>query len=164
MYGNLSINSSAISPFSARRLNIPMIKGRHNCNQFWYGSTHCTPTARVQCWTVMHTKSNLIRTTVDPKIFRANYRTITVRDGGEFETTATTEIIDEDYDPKAAKPFIMRVMLDYPRRSTSTQISLAKIVTQDGKVGVMKPFCYELTQADFDAVMRGEVINVPARN
>ena len=61
----------------------------------------------------MQTIHDVIRTTVDPKDFRAKYQRITVRDGGEFETTATTEIIDEDIDP-ATKDFLMRVVLYYP--------------------------------------------------
>ncbi len=107
---------------------------------------------------------NVIRTTVDPKDFRANYRTITVRDGGEFETTATTEIIDEDYDPKAEKPFMMRVVLYYPRRTTRNTIQLAIPARQDGKMVAIQPPDYELTQEDFEAVMRSEIINVPARH
>jgi hypothetical protein len=51
---------------------------------------------------------------MDPKIFRVEYGRITVRDGGEFETTATTEIINEDYDP-STKTFVMQVGLYYPR-------------------------------------------------
>jgi hypothetical protein len=57
---------------------------------------------------------------MNPKDFRANYSRITVRDGGEFEVTAETEVINEDYDP-ATKMFTMEVALHYPRRSTRTR-------------------------------------------
>jgi hypothetical protein len=110
----------------------------------------------------MQAIQNVIRTTVDPKDFRAKYQRITVRDGGEFETTATTEIIDEDIDP-ATREFLMRVVLYYPRRSTRTTISLAIPARKDGKMVAIQPPDHELTQDEFEAVMRGEVINVPAR-
>jgi hypothetical protein len=61
----------------------------------------------------MQTLQNVIKTKVDPKDFRANYRTIKVRDG-EFETTATTEIINEDID-LATGTFTMEVALYYQR-------------------------------------------------
>ena len=74
---------------------------------------------------------------------------------------ATTEIINEDYDP-ATKKFMMQVALHYPRRSTHTVVTLAIPARQDGKAIAIQPPDYMLTQEDFDAVMRGEAINVPA--
>jgi hypothetical protein len=108
--------------------------------------------------------NNVIRTTIDPKDFRANYRGIKVLDcgdGRDFEVTATTEIINEDYDP-ATKMFVMEVVLHYPGRSTRNTISLAIPARKDGKLIAIPPPNYMLTQEDFEAVMRGEVIKVPA--
>jgi hypothetical protein len=107
-------------------------------------------------------RDTVIETKFNPKDFRVKYGTITVRDGGEFETTATTEIFHEDYDP-ATGIFTIGIALHYPSRTSGIKISIAKPARGNGgKVIGLPPDCYVLTQADFEAVMRREVINVPA--
>jgi hypothetical protein len=105
---------------------------------------------------------DLIRTTIDPKDFRAKHKTILCRNAAG-ELTATTEIFYEDYDP-ATKLFTMQVGIYYPRNSTSGRISLAVIGMKDSRPVALKKPDYILTQKDFDAVMRGEVIEVPNLN
>lgn len=103
---------------------------------------------------------HIIKTTIDPKEIRAKYGTIVCRDG-EFETTATAEIMNEDFDPKT-KMFTMEIGLNYRRRSTRNTISLPAPARQDGKRAAIKPPDYMLTQVDFDEIMKGEIIAVPA--
>lgn len=110
----------------------------------------------------MQIVDTLIKTKMNPKDFRANYPRITVRDGGEFETTATTEIFHEDYDA-TTDTYTLGIGLHYPRRTSGIRISLAKpAVGTGGKVIGLPAQCYVLTQADFEAVTGGKVIDVPA--
>lgn len=103
-----------------------------------------------------------IKTRIDPKEFRVKFATIKVRDGGEFETTATTEIKDENYDAATAM-FTMVIALHYPLRTSGIKISMA--TPARGATGTpiaLEPDCHLLTQAEFEAVIRGVVIDVPA--
>lgn len=106
-------------------------------------------------------RDTVIKTKIDPKDFRANHSRVTVRDNGEFEVTADAEIINEDYDP-ATGLFTMQVALHYPRRTTRDSVSLAFVASKEGKAIAIQPPSYMLTQADFEAIIRGEVIDVPA--
>jgi hypothetical protein len=110
-------------------------------------------------------RDTLIKTKMDPKDFRANYPTIKVRDCGEdrsFESTATTEIFHDDYDPET-KLFTIGVALHYPRRTGGIKMTIAKAAgTINGKLTAIPADCYILTQEDFDAVIAGKVIDVPA--
>jgi hypothetical protein len=110
-------------------------------------------------------RDTLIKTKMNPKDFRANYPTIKVRDCGEdrsFESTATTEIFHEDYDPKT-NLFTIGIALHYPRRTEGIKITFAKVAgTINGKLTAIPADCYILTQEDFDAVIAGKVIDVPA--
>lgn len=106
----------------------------------------------------MQEQQNVIKTKVDPKDFRAKYARIKVRDA-EIETTAETEIINEDVD-LATGIFTMQIALHYSRRSTHPTINLAFPARKDGQLVGIRPPNFMLTQQDFEAVMRGEVITV----
>jgi len=138
-----------------------MTKREEFCNQF----LHVPPLARqptvCEIGQIMQTQDNVIRTTMDPKEFRAKYPRLAVIDGGEFETRAATEVINEGYDP-ATKTFTMQVALYYPRRSTRNVFIEAVPVWKDGKTVGIKPPDYMMTQANFDAAVRDEKFNVPA--
>ena len=75
--------------------------------------------------------------------------------------TADLEIINEVFDP-ATKTFTMEIGLHYPRRSTRNTFFLAVPATKEGKPVAIKPPEYMLTQEDFDAMMKGELVSVPS--
>lgn len=111
-------------------------------------------------------RDTLIKTKMRPQDFRANFLRITVRDCAEdrsFESTATTEIFDKNYDALTGE-YTIGVALHYPRRTTGIKMIWAKRAgTIDGKLTAIPADCYMLTQADFEAVVAGKVIDVPAR-
>jgi hypothetical protein len=77
----------------------------------------------------MQIVDTLIKTKMNPKDFQANYRMIKVRDCGEdrsFESTATTEIFHEDYDPQT-ELFTIGIALHYPRRTSGIRMTFAKV-------------------------------------
>lgn len=76
-----------------------------------------------------------------------------------FEVTATTEIFHEDYDP-ATGTFTLVVGLYFARLSTGGTVSLAIIGNQDGRPVTLQKAYYALTQEDFNAALRGEVVEI----
>ena len=123
---------------------------------------HVTQHCGIDC--IMQIIDTLVKTKMNRKDFRANYPRITVRDGGAFETTATTEIFHEDYDA-ATGIYTMGIALHYPGRTPGIKIQLAKSARGTGGTVIgLPPACHVLTQADFEAVTSGKVIDVPAHN
>jgi hypothetical protein len=96
---------------------------------------------------------NLITTTMDTKDFRANFPTVRVRHNG-YEVTAAVEILHDDVDMKTGI-FTMEIGLRLPPAKPSLNVV--------NGIAVL-PIDYKLTQGDYDAVIKGEVIDVPARN
>ena len=105
--------------------------------------------------------ANFIVHLADPKDFRAKYQRITVRDVGEFETTQPLKSLMKTLTNH--KGAFDACGSYYPRRSTHTTISLDIPARKNGKMVAIQPPGHELTQDEFEAVLRGEIINVSAR-
>jgi hypothetical protein len=105
---------------------------------------------------------NAIRTNMDPKEFRLKHGTILCRHA-RFELTATTEIVNEGVDAETQLQ-AMDVGLHFPGLSSGGTISLAVMKSQGCKTVAVKKPDYMLTQKDFEAVIRGKVIDVPTHN
>jgi hypothetical protein len=103
-----------------------------------------------------------IITNIDPKEIRAKHNRILCHDG-EFEITAYTEIVNEQYDPATGK-YRLQIGLDYPRRSTRPTISLAVHHTQDGKMVALAPQKHWMNQEDFERMLKNEPVTVPIYN
>jgi hypothetical protein len=105
-----------------------------------------------------------VTTTMDPKEFLAKHNRISCRHG-EVKVTADAKTFNEQYNSATGK-WTYEIGLYYPRYSTGTVIEMADetLKDKDGKLTGDEPPGYKLTQEDFDAVLRGEIISVPIHN
>lgn len=103
----------------------------------------------------------IIRTKIEPNEIRAKHGRPVVRDG-DFDVTAELEIIYEKLDTSTGM-YSMEIGLHYPRRSSRPMVVFAMQASKDGKPVATKPPEYMITQREFDAIMRGESIQVPTR-